>query len=287
VTGTISWRDLQVEAVDRLRSAGVQSPDVDARRIVERASGEEGAALVLALDAPVTERAIAYFDGMLARRAAGEPLQYVLGSWGFRTLDLYLDRRVLIPRPETEVVAGLAIDELDRVDGATVVDLGTGSGAIALAIAVERPRVAVWASDADPEALEVARGNLAGAGRAATRVRLAEGSWFGALPDELRGAVDVVVSNPPYVAAGDPLPPEVADWEPRRALIPGPTGLEAIEVIVAHAPEWLARPGALVVEIGETQGDAVRALAEVAGFEEMEIRPDLAGRPRALVARYG
>jgi release factor glutamine methyltransferase len=281
----VTWRELQAAAAAQLGAAGLQSPHVDARRLVERASGEEGAALQLALDAAVTERAAAFFDGMLARRTAGEPLQYVLGSWGFRTLDLYLDSRVLIPRPETEVVAGLAIDEIDRVGARTVVDLGTGSGAIALAVAFERPPVAVWATDASADALEVARCNLAGAGQAATRVRLAEGSWFTALPEELRGTIDVIVSNPPYVAEGDSLPAEVADWEPRRALVSGQTGLEAVEVIVAGAPAWLARPGSLVVEIGETQGDVVRTLAEAAGFGDVEVRPDLAGRPRALVAR--
>ena len=151
----------------------------------------------------------------------------------------------------------------------------------------ELPDVEVWATDVSDDALAVARANVAGIGSTGTRVRLGAGSWFDALPPERRGAFTVIVSNPPYVAASDRLPAEVADWEPRRALVSGPTGLEAIDVIVADAPGWLTRPGALVVEIGETQGAAVRTLAEAAGFEDIEIRPDLAGRPRALIARAG
>ncbi|MEO7572994.1 MAG: peptide chain release factor N(5)-glutamine methyltransferase, partial [Acidimicrobiales bacterium] len=206
--------------------------------------------------------------------------------WGFRTLDLLVDRRVLIPRPETEVVAGLALAALEALGRpGLAVDLGTGSGAVALSLAAERwPHVEVWATDSSADALAVARANLAGLGRRAAVVRLAEGDWFGALPAELQGRVDVLVSNPPYVAARDPLPPEVADWEPLAALVPGPTGLEAIERIVAGAPAWLAPTGTLVLEIGETQGGAVLALAGAAGFTSARVHPDLAGRDRALVA---
>jgi release factor glutamine methyltransferase len=194
---------------------------------------------------------------------------------------------VLIPRPETEVVAGLAIDALVALDRPGVaVDLGTGSGAIALSLAAERwPHVQVWATDISAAALAVARANMAGLGRRAAAVRLAEGSWFEALPVELRGRVDVLVSNPPYVPAAAPLPREVADWEPREALVPGPTGLEDIERIVAEAPAWLAERGVLVLEIGDDQGKAVRELALVQGFTDVRIHPDLTGRDRALVAR--
>jgi release factor glutamine methyltransferase len=226
---------------------------------------------------------------MVARRLAGEPLQYVLGRWGFRTLDLLVDRRVLIPRPETEVVVEVVLEELDRIAGArdaTVVDLGTGSGAIALSIAVERTNARVVATDAVGAALDVARANLAGIGRAGVRVTFAAGSWYDALPETHRGTIDVVVSNPPYVAAGDVLPPSVAEWEPVDALVSGPTGLDAIAAVVAGAPDWLARPGALVVEIGETQGGDASALARDAGFDAVAVRPDLAGRPRVLVASF-
>lgn len=268
---------------------------MDARRIVERASGLEGAELVLAAGDPVTERVVAHFDAMLARRELGEPLQYVLGAWGFRTLDLMVDARVLIPRPETEQLVDHALAELDRCAAGrrgaarettcVAVDLGTGSGAIALALAAERMNVAVWGVDRSPSALAVARANVAGLGRHGSRVRLVEGSWFDPLPDELRGQVDVVAANPPYVAASDPLPEEVAEWEPVEALVPGPTGLEAMAELLPTAPVWLAPGGAVVIEIGETQGDAVAALASAAGFGQVEIRPDLLGRDRFLIAR--
>jgi len=294
---TLLWRQLRAESIARLAAAGVEDPAQEVRWIAERASGRGGAELQASLDEPTTVREVTFVDQMVARRAAGEPLQYVLGRWGFRTLDLLVDRQVLIPRPETEVVAGLGLDAVAardrRVAGTPeadrppiAVDLGTGSGAIALSFAAERwPHVEVWGTDASADALAVARANLAGLGRRAGVVRLVEGDWFDALPRDLRGRVDVIVSNPPYVADGEPLPAEVADWEPVGALRAGPDGLDAVRRIVAEAPAWLAEDGVLVVEIGEAQGAAAVALAEAAGFERASIEADLAGRPRALVAQ--
>lgn len=270
------------------RAEAVLGSPMESRWVVERASGWHGPDLVLHLDDPAPARAVAFAVAMVERRRAGEPLQYVLGRWQFRTLDLLVDQRVLIPRPETEAVAGAAIGEV-RSRGrrpTVVVDLGTGSGAIGLSVAAEVPGAEVWATDVSADALAIARANLAGLGTlAAPRVRLAEGSWWDALPPELAGAVDVVVSNPPYVAAGEDLPREVGDWEPRDALRSGPTGLEAVQEIVTGAPAWLARPGSLVVEIAPHQADAASALARTAGFTGVEVRPDAAGRRRALVAR--
>jgi release factor glutamine methyltransferase len=219
-------------------------------------------------------------DELIERRLAGEPLQYVVARWGFRTLELYVDQRVLIPRPETEVVAGVVID-LTPKD--VVVDLGTGSGAIACALAAETKVARIIATDASPDALAVARANVAALGQPALRVEVYEGSWFDAVPDDVRGAVDVVVSNPPYIGENEELPPEVVDWEPRDALIAGPTGLEAIERIVTDAPAWLRPGGALVIEIAPHQRDA--ALAMCGAFSHAEIRKDLTGRDRVLVAR--
>ena len=280
---TVTWRELLSDARGRLGSLN------DARRIVERASGLDGVQHHVRLDDAVTARAAAHFEHMVERRAAGEPLQYVLGAWGFRTLDLYVDNRVLIPRPETETVVEVALTELQRLGRAApvAVDLGTGSGAIALSLAHEVPGIEVWAVDRSPDALAVARANLAGLGRAGGAVRLAEGSWFEAVPPMLRGRVDLIVSNPPYVAEGevDDLPPDVARWEPRSALVAGPTGLEQIAVIVDGAPRWLRRPGVLVVEIAPHQREAATGLALDAGFDPVDVRPDLAGRARVLVAR--
>lgn len=289
---TISLRALLDEATVRLRASS-DAPALDARRIVERVSGHDAAELRFELDRPVTQREMVFFDRMVERRAAGEPLQYVLGSWGFRSLDLFLDRRVLIPRPETEVVAGVALDELDRAvagrdpraEPPLAVDLGTGSGAIALSIVVERAHAEVWATDASGDALDIARANLAGIGRHARRVQLAEGDWFDALPSSLEGRLDLVVSNPPYVAAHEELPAIVRDWEPAAALVPGPTGLEAYERIVPAARRWLAERGAVVLEIGATQGDAVCELGRSVGFTVAEVRPDLTGRDRVVVLR--
>jgi release factor glutamine methyltransferase len=290
--GTVSWRQLLIEAEQRLRQAGHDDLSaVEARHIVERASGYSAAELVLSRDQAVTTRQMAFYDALVERRLSGEPLQYVLGSWGFRRLDLFLDRRVLIPRPETETVAEVALREFDRVLRAyerrtgVVVDLGTGSGAIALSFALERVGAQVWATDVSPDALDVARANCAALGRPATRVTMVEGDWFAALPHTLRGTVDVIVSNPPYVAAHEPLPPEVAEWEPTTALVPGPSGLEAYEQILGEAGEWLANGGSVVFEIGSSQREAVRELAHSAGFADVEGHPDLTGRDRVIVAR--
>lgn len=278
---TITWRQLLAEATEQLGSAH------EARRIVERASGYEGSDYALGLGEPVSARAKPFFDSLVARRAAGEPLQYVLGSWGFRRLDLFVDRRVLIPRPETEMVVQVALSELQAFGkGPRVVDLGTGSGAIALSIAVEVSTARVVATDESAGALEVAALNLTGIGTlAAGRVELRQGSWFDALPARDRGTFQLVISNPPYVGDAEVLPDEVAGWEPAGALRAGPTGLEDVERIVAEAPAWLARPGVLVVELAPHQAGPAITLARDAGFTSAEARLDLTGRERMLVAR--
>ncbi len=276
----LTWRALHAEAAERLGSKE------EARRLVERASGLEGSDYVLGLDQRVSARAEPFFRAMLERRAAGEPLQYVVGRWGFRRLDLYVDHRVLIPRPETEMVVQVALGELPRLGRSPViVDLGTGSGAIALSLAVEVPSATVWATDRSADALVVARANLTGIGRDAARVRLQEGSWYRALPADLEHGVQLVISNPPYIADAEELPPVVEDWEPAGALRAGPTGLEDIATLIGEAPAWLARPGALVMEIAPHQADAAMAMARRAGLADVEVRLDLAGRQRILVAR--
>lgn len=278
---TVAWRELLGRATEALASP------VEARWLIERASGFDTTEFALGLDEPVSTRAHAFFTTMLDRRAAGEPLQYVLGRWGFRQLDLLVDRRVLIPRPETEMVVEVALAELRSMGKRpNVVDLGTGSGAIALSIAVEAPTARVVATDLSADALEVARANLSGIGTlAAGRVRLEEGSWFSAVPGALRGQVQLVISNPPYVGDSEILPTDVADWEPASALRAGPTGTEDIEHLVTEAPRWLARPGVLVVELAPHQAGSAIALARDAGFTSAEARLDLTGRERMLLAR--
>jgi release factor glutamine methyltransferase len=287
--GTVTWSELLEEARARLSAAGIDSAEADARWIVADCLGVGPGSLATPSSQLATERGVARFDELVRRRARGEPLQYVLRSWGFRTLDLMVDHRVLIPRPETEAVVEVALAVLDAMGGreraTRVVDLGTGSGAIALSIAVERVRTEVWATDASDAALEVARANLAGIGRPGARVRTVAGDWFAALPDELLGAVDLVVSNPPYVPDATVLAPEVADWEPAGALFSGPEGLDDLSRIITAAGPWLVDGGALVVELSPEQAEACAAMAE-RHFGEVRVAEDLAGRARALVARH-
>lgn len=282
-TGSVTWRDLWAEAA---RAAGGRP---QGRWLCETASGLTGAEFLDQLHRPASQRGVAHLDAMLGRLGGGEPLQYVLGHWAFRRLDVMVDRRVLIPRPETEEVAGVAI-ELAREMPTPILcaDLGTGSGVIGLSLAAELPlgAAAVWLTDASADALHVARANLAGLGRAGAGVRMAEGSWFDALSGELRGRLDLVVSNPPYVASGDPaVEAVVRDWEPSTALFAGADGLDAIADIVAAAPVWLRPGGWLVLEIGAMHGAAVRDLLAARGFVGIDVRRDASGRERIAVGR--
>ncbi len=259
----------------------------EARWLCEVAVGLDGDELDAAVDEPATVRTVAHLDAMVARYRAGEPLAYVLGRWSFRHLDLAIDRRVLIPRPETELVAGLAIDLSAVVPGPrTVADLGTGSGAIGLSLAFELPvaDTTVWMTDVSDDAIAVARANLAGIGRTAHNVRIASGSWFDALPADV--VCDVIVSNPPYVAVGSPdLGESVRDWEPGSALYAGADGLDDIRTLIAGAPDRLTADGHLVLEIGADQGGAVRDLLVTHRYRDAAIHPDLAGRDRVAVGR--
>jgi release factor glutamine methyltransferase len=276
---TTSWRELLAETT----AAVGERPA--ARWICEVASGADRIEDVL--DEPATQRMVAHLDAMLARYRAGEPLAYVLGRWSFRRLDLAVDRRVLIPRPETEVVAGVAIELARSLPAPIVVaDLGTGSGVIGLALADELPLdgVTVWLTDASADALDLARANLAGIGRHAANGRVAEGRWFDALPAGT--TLDLAVANPPYVADGAAdLDDAVREWEPHDALFAGPDGLDDIRAIVTAAPDHVRPGGWLVLEIGADQGAAVGELLVAAGYVDVSIRPDLAGRDRVAVAR--
>ena len=297
-----SWSDLLQVALASLKDMGVESAESEARWLLEYVSGLGFEALMIE-DGPATIRAERQIKTLLERRLTGEPLQYVLGEWAFRDLDLLVDQRVLIPRPETEIVVEIALLEAAKAGmrvemrvGASdpwakndsadvVVDLGTGCGAIAIALERAMPDAQVWATDLSADALCVARANIAGTG--ATRVRVGEGAWFDALPIELKGELMLVVSNPPYIAEHErsDLPAEVIAWEPYGALISGPTGLESIEAILVRAPEWLAPGGVVVIEHSPHQEGCVIALATEAGLIDARVYPDLTGRPRVLVAR--
>ena len=300
---TSTWRELRAHAAERLADAGITPAEAEARFMVERASGYDADEWLDAAEVRPPARAVARLHEMVARRVAGEPLQYVLGAWSFRGLDLMLDRRVLIPRPETELVVEVALEEavrmglrrsrrrialVDAAPRAVLADLGTGSGAIALALEAELPDVEVWASDVSEDALAVARANIAGC--AATRVRLATvASWFDGLPASLRGALLLVVANPPYVAEHEvaALPDDVRLYEPRTALVAGPRGTEAIETLLEEARAWLAPGGTLVLELAPHQGEDMRRHALELGYREVFVRDDLTARPRVLVAHTG
>ncbi len=279
---TVSWRELWAETADAVGDRA------QARWLCEVASSSaDGDEFLARLDEPATVRMVSHLDAMLARLRRGEPLQYVLGEWTFRRITLAIDRRVLIPRPETELVAEAALEKASAVGTTRVVaDLGTGSGAIGLSLAHELPRAGttVWITDVSDDALDVARANIAGIGPAGVNVRTASGSWLEALPADVR--CDVIVSNPPYVAIGSPdLEPSVGSWEPHRALFAGADGLDDLRRIVSAAPGRLRSGGWLVLEIGADQGAAVAALLRDAGFVDVEVRPDLAGRDRIALGR--
>ena len=288
----LTWRSLWSRTA-RLVGA------TEARRVVERAAECEALDWIGALDQPAGAKGISAVAGMVDRLQSGEPLQYVLGRWGFRGLDLIVDTRALIPRPETEQVVDQALAEMARTAGRVVADLGTGGGAIALSLLKETARSEIWAVDSSVEAISLATENLSAVTNQQiespickehldpARAHFLVGSWYEALPERLQGEIDLVVSNPPYVSEDEivDLPPQVWEWEPRNALVAGPTGREAIAAVLECAPTWLARPGVAVVEIAPGQADQALEMACRFGFDFADVRLDLAGRPRTLVAR--
>jgi release factor glutamine methyltransferase len=283
MTERVTWRDVLADAAVRLSNPN------EARWLCEHACGLDGAEFASALDETPTTAMMASLDAMLVRRLAGEPLQYVMSRWAFRHLDLFVDKRVLIPRPETELAVEHALLMLANLDGfARVVDLGTGSGAIGLAIASEsHPReVEVWLTDESSDALDVARANVATLGRHGSRVKIAQGSWWSALPEDLVGTIDVAVCNPPYIAIGDPeVAVDVLEWEPHTALFADDDGFADLQLVIVGAPRWLRAGGSLILEIGHRQAARVTEAMIAAGFEDVETHHDLAGRDRFVVGR--
>jgi len=262
-------------AAEYLGRRGVDSPRVDAELLLSHALGLTRVELYKQHDRPVTDAERAAARALVERRGGREPLAYVLGEWGFRRLTLRTDARALVPRPETEMVVERALALVAEVESPRVVDVGTGSGAIALAIADERPDARVVATDVSPDALSLAREN---AERCRLEVELRQAS----LLDGIDGPIDLVVSNPPYVLASelDELQPEVRDWEPRLATIAdGQT-----EALVAAAQELLA--GWLVLEAHEGHARDVAAGLERAGYAEVAVTRDLAGRERVVEGRW-
>jgi len=255
----------------------VDTPRLDAEVLLAHLLGTERGGLIAREDDSITTDLQRTYDTLIERRRGGEPLAYILGYRDFWTLRLEVNAHVLVPRPETELLVELALGHLRGTARPTVLDLGTGSGAIGLAIAAERPDARVMLADASPEALAVA-----GRNRARLRcdtVTLHQSDWFNGLPVE---AFDVIVSNPPYLGDQDPhLQDPALRREPPMALVSGTSGLEALALIAATAGSRLAAGGALFLEHGATQGEAVRGLLSGAGFRAVTTHRDLAGLERA------
>ncbi|MSO42182.1 MAG: peptide chain release factor N(5)-glutamine methyltransferase [Solirubrobacterales bacterium] len=269
--------DALAGASDGIAAAGSGTPRLDAELLLAEAAGLDRAELVAKPERELTGPASRAFATMVRRRLRREPVAYILGRKGFRGIELEVDQRVLIPRPETELLVVVALE----LRPGRAVDVGTGSGAVALALADELPGVRVAATDTSTDALAVAGAN-------ARRLGLAEAVSFsaGMLPPE-RGGIELLLANLPYVSAAEwsDLQPEITEFEPREALVPGPTGLEAIEGLLAGLTALPDPPASVALEVGAGQAAAVAAAMRSAGYAETQARPDLAGIERVVLGR--
>ncbi len=261
-------------STDYLAARGSETPRLDAERLLSKALGLERIELYMALDRPLTPAELDSARALVVRRGAREPLQYVLGEWGFRRLTLNVDPRALIPRPETEILVDRALLLLDGRDGPRVLDVGTGSGAIALAVKDEHPGALVSGFDFSRDALALAADNAA---RTELEVELIQGDLFEGLPT---GPWDLVVSNPPYVDASDvpDLEPEVRDWEPHEAL----TADGAVAAVARGAVGVMAPGAGIVLEVGAGQAETTADLLEELGLHDVRVTPDLRGIDRVV-----
>jgi release factor glutamine methyltransferase len=288
-TATGATAQALAAATDALVAIAVPEARLDAEVLLAAASGRGRASLIADPSGPLPPAVSRLYGEFVRRRLRREPVAYIVGTKGFRRIELAVDRRVLVPRPETELLVEVA---LERRPG-RVLDIGTGSGAIALALADELPDATIVATDTSPGALEVARANAA-------RLGFAERDHFEAGTVPAGRSFDLVLANLPYVAERDwaELEPEVTEWEPREALLAGEDGLDAYRELLApmdsgpaeclrptfsDAPDVLAGAAAIAVEIGEGQAVEVAELMRDAGFAEVSVREDLAGTPRVVV----
>jgi release factor glutamine methyltransferase len=261
-----------VSATDALTAAGVDTPRLDAELLLAEATGTDRAGLAAYPEAGVEAPAARMFGAMVRRRLRREPVAYILGRKGFRRIELAVDRRVLIPRPETELLVEVAVESAPG----RVLDVGTGSGAVALAIADELPGTEITATDTSLDALAVAKSNR---DRLAPELALEHGT----IP--AGRSFDLIVANLPYVGEAEwaRLAPEIREYEPRAALVAGETGLEAIDSLLAEIGLAASRPGTIALEVGAGQAATVAELVRRAGYERTDVRRDLAGIERAVV----
>lgn len=270
-------------AIERLKAFS-DSPRLDAELLLAHALGTSRSSLRQREAETPSARVAAVLDQLLVRRIAGEPISYLLGTQEFWSLELAVTPEVLIPRADTETLVEWALERVEHNAPARILELGTGSGCIALAIASERPQAQVQATDRSEAALRVARANAERL-ELATRVVFRHGDWFDALDPAREDAFDLIVSNPPYVAERDPHL-DTLGHEPLDALVSGADGLDDIRRIVAGAPAWLRSGGGLMVEHGYDQGAAVRDLFAATGaFEAIQTRRDFGGRDRVTAGR--
>jgi len=268
----LTSREALREAEERLAEAGVETPRVDAEILLAHVLGTTRSGLHTDSRRELSDEERAELDRLVSRRAGREPLAYVLGEWGFRRLTLKVDRRVLVPRPETEVVVERVLARIAGPREPRVLDVGTGSGAIALSVADEHPGARVTAIDASEDALAVARENAARTGLA---VEIVHRDLFEGLPD---GPWDLVVSNPPYILEDEleGLGPEVRDWEPRGAVV----GEGTTEGVARAALSVLREGGALVLETPGGRAEQVAELLRDLGYEDVRVTDDLTGLSR-------
>ncbi|MEJ2453441.1 MAG: peptide chain release factor N(5)-glutamine methyltransferase [Candidatus Thiodiazotropha sp.] len=277
MTSTPSYRQAQLDAAERLSRLPHATPELEAALLLCHLLGQPRSHLFAWPEKRLTTTQQEAYQGLIQRRLAGEPIAHITGEREFWSLSLQVTPDTLIPRPDTELLVERALTHLAALKTPRIADLGTGSGAIALALASERPEALIHASEQSPAALAVAREN-------ARQHRLSNvdfflGSWCQALP--AGQFYDLIVSNPPYIEAADPhLDRGDLPREPRDALVSGSDGLEAIREIAAAAPARLAKAGWLLLEHGYTQGEAVRQILSQRGFSQIETLSDLAGRPR-------
>jgi release factor glutamine methyltransferase len=278
----LSVLDVIKKTTEFLASKGIESPRLNAELLIGHALGLKRMQLYLQFERLLPEAELERIRPLVRRRALHEPVQYILGETEFHGLTLRVDRRALIPRPETEQLVELVV-AAHGAPPSRILELGTGSGAIALALARAFPEAAVVATDISGDALALARDNAESAGLS-RQVQLVQSDWFSALPPE---PFDLIISNPPYLSETETAAAavEVREFEPRGALASANGGAADLERIVADAPRYLAPGGLLALETGIAQHARLAAAAQAAGFGQVECRRDLTGRDRFLLAR--
>ena len=264
----------------RTLAASSESPELDAEVLLSTVMGVARSALIVRAEEPVGVELLRAYQGLIDRRMSGVPVAYLTGRREFWSLPLKVTPAVLVPRHETELLVEMALKVIPKAEARSVLDLGTGSGAVALAIASERPLARVTGADFSPAALGVARDNARSLALPNLAWRL--GSWFDAVPGE---RFDAIVANPPYVAAGDPALAAL-EAEPEIALVSGPAGLDALAAIIQSAAPHLESGGWLVLEHGSTQHGDVASMLERRGFGGVETHEDFSGRPRVTFGNF-